>query len=319
MPLGYALSSEEHTPRDLVRNAQKAEELGFEFAAVSDHFHPWVDSQGHSPFVWATLGAMATSTKSIRIGTGVTCPMMRTHPAIVAHAAATIADMMPGRFFLGLGTGEALNEHIFGDRWPPANTRLEMLAEAIEVIRLLWAGGEKNFSGEHYTLENARLYTLPEELPPVVIAAGGPKAAAMAGRMGDGLVSTAPDGEIVKAFRSAGGEAKPSYAQVTVCWAEDEQTAKKTAFQIWPNAAIKGQLSQDLPTPAHFEQAATMVSEDDVAQAVACGPDPELHVARITEYLEAGYDHVYVHQVGPDQDGFFRFFDEQVRPRLGTV
>src|ERR687883_157173 len=185
--LGYALSSEEHTPNDLVRYARRAEEVGFAFALISDHYHPWLDQQGQSPFVWSVVGAIAHATQRLRLGTGVTCPTMRIHPAIVAQAAATAAAMMPGRFFLGVGTGENLNEHILGDRWPEADVRREMLEEAVEVIRLLWQGGQRSHHGRHYTVENARVYTLPETPPPIIVAASGPKAAELAGRIGDGF------------------------------------------------------------------------------------------------------------------------------------
>src|SRR5438552_901542 len=196
--LGYALSSEEHTPNNLVRYAQRAEEVGFAFALISDHYHPWIDQQGHSPFVWSVIGGIAQATQRLRLGTGVTCPTIRTHPAIIAQAAATAAAMMPGRFFLGVGTGENLNEHILGNRWPPHDQRLAMLEEAIEVMRLLWQGGEQTYRGHFYTVENARLFTLPDEPLPVMIAASGTRAAQAAGRIGDGLISTKPEAEIVK-------------------------------------------------------------------------------------------------------------------------
>jgi coenzyme F420-dependent glucose-6-phosphate dehydrogenase len=313
---GYALSSEEHTPNDLVRNARRAEEVGFTFALISDHFHPWVDRQGHSPFVWSVIGAIAHATKQIRLGTGVTCPTIRIHPAIIAHAAATSAAMMPGRFFLGVGTGENLNEHILGDRWPPHGVRLEMLEEAIEVMRLLWKGGSQTHHGEYYTVENARLYTLPDEPPPIMVAAGGPKAAEAAGRLGDGMIGTSPDAEVVRAFRSAGGSGRPRYGQITVCWARSEAEAKRTAYEIWPNAGIKGELSQELPLPAHFEQAAGMIDENAVAEQVICGPDPQRHIEMIKKYADAGYDHIYIHQVGPDQEGFFQFYQREVLPQF---
>lgn len=236
--IGYAISSEEVTPNAAVRNAQRAEEAGFRFALVSDHFHPWIDEQGHSPFVWSVLGGIATMTTTLRVGTGVTCPMIRIHPAIIAHAAATVAAMMPGRFFLGVGTGENLNEHILGDQWPAYNVRAEMLEEAIDVIRLLWQGGEQSHYGLYYTVEQARLYTLPDELPPIMIAAAGEKSAELAGRMGDGLISTAPKAEVVEAFEGEGGAGRPKYGQVTVCYAEDDATARKIAYRYWPNAAL---------------------------------------------------------------------------------
>lgn len=314
--IGYAISSEEHAPRDILHHARRAEEAGFPFALISDHFHPWVDRQGHSPFVWSVLGGIAHATEHLRIGTGVTCPMIRIHPAIIAHAAATVAAMMPGRFFLGVGTGENLNEHILGDRWPPHDVRSEMLEEAVAVIRLLWQGGEQTHRGRHYTVENARLYTLPEEPPPIMVAGSGPRAARLAGRIGDGLINTAPDAEVRETFERAGGAGKPRYAQMTVCWAADEAQARRTAFEIWPNGGLKGELSQELPTPAHFEQAAKLVTEEMVAEEVVCGPDPERHIAKIQAYVDAGYDHIYVHQVGPDQEGFFRFYEREILPRF---
>ncbi|MEY2476623.1 MAG: hypothetical protein QOG87_1938 [Actinomycetota bacterium] len=312
---GYALSSEEHRPSDMVRYARLAEDTGFGFIGISDHFHPWTDSQGESPFVWSVLGAIAETTERIELITGVTAPIIRMHPGIVAHAAATTAAMMPGRFSLGLGSGEALNEHIFGDRWPPTDVRLEMLEEAIAVIRLLWQGGSQSHEGKHYRVENARIYTLPDELPPIVVAASGDKAARLAGRCGDGLMSTAPDADVIKTWSQASGKG-PKYAQVTVLWHDDEATAKKMAYELWPNAATTGQLSQDLPTPAHFEQAAEMVDEDAVATKVVCGPDVGRHVEMIERYRDAGFDHIYLHQVGPDQEGFFRFWDTELSKRL---
>lgn len=314
--IGYALSSEEHEPNDLVRYARRAEEVGFSFALISDHYHPWVDKQGHSPFVWSVIGGIAHTTRRLRLGTGVTCPTIRIHPAIIAQAAATAAAMMPGRFFLGVGTGENLNEHILGDRWPPHDIRLEMLEEAVSIIRLLWEGGEQSHWGIYYTVENARLYTLPDELPAIMVAGSGPSAADGAGRFGDGLISTAPEAELVQAFEEAGGSGKPRYGQLTVCWARNEAEAQQTAYEIWPNSGLKGELSQELATPAHFEQAAKMIKPEDIAKEVICGPDPERHREGIRKFIEAGYDHVYIHQIGPDQEGFFQFYQREVLPKL---
>jgi coenzyme F420-dependent glucose-6-phosphate dehydrogenase len=316
--LGFALSSEEHRPLDLVRYAARAEEAGFEYALVSDHFHPWIDKQGQSPFVWSVVGGIAQSTQRLRLGTGVTCPTIRIHPAIIAQAAATSAAMLPGRFFLGVGTGENLNEHVLGDRWPEAAVRLGMLEEAIEVIRLLWQGGYQSHHGRYYTVEEARIYTLPEELPPIYVAASKPNAADVAGRSGDGLISTSPDAELVEAFDSAGGAGKPKLGQVTVCFAEDEAEARRTAHEWWPNAAVKGDLSQELPLPRHFEEAAEMVTEEDVTEKIVCGPDPDPYFEQIDAYADAGFDHVYLHQVGPDQESFFRFAQEQLLPRYAA-
>jgi coenzyme F420-dependent glucose-6-phosphate dehydrogenase len=315
MQLGYALSSEEHGPRELVQNARTAEEAGFSFALISDHFHPWVDAQGESPFVWSVIGGIAEATESLRLGTGVTCPTIRIHPAIIAHAAATSAAMMPGRFFLGLGAGENLNEHVVGEGWPAPDERLAMLAEAIEVIRLLWEGGYQTHRGDFFEVEQARLYTLPDEPPPIAVAAGKPLAAELAGRAGDAFIGVAPDKKLIDKYEQAGGKG-PRYGQVTVCWAEDEAEAKKTAREVWPNAALGGDLSYELPLPLHYEQATENVTEDDVAESVICDPDPEPHLEAIREYEQAGYDHVYVHQVGRDQEGFFRFYEQEILPKL---
>ncbi len=319
MELGYAVSSEEHRPLDLVRNTAKAEEAGFTFALVSDHFHPWIDRQGESAFVWNVLGGIALATEQLVVGTGVTCPTIRIHPAIVAQAAATTAAMLPGRFFLGVGTGENLNEHVLGQRWPSTETRREMLEEAVGLIRELWRGDLMSHRGRHYTVENARIYTLPDEPIDVMVAAGGPQAAEVAGRIGDGLISTAPDAALLDAFDEAGGNGKPRYAQLTVCWASSEADARRTAHQVWPNAALKGTLGQELPLPSHFEAAAAMVTEEDVAKAVVCGPDRTAHIAGIDEYVEAGYTHVYIHQVGPDQEGFLRFYATEILPHYATM
>jgi G6PDH family F420-dependent oxidoreductase len=312
---GYALSSEEHPPNDLVRYARRAEAAGFSFAAISDHFHPWIDQQGQSPFVWSVLGAISHATSRLKLGTGVTCPTVRIHPAIIAQAAATVAAMMPGRFFLGVGSGENLNEHILGDHWPPAPVRQDMLAEAIAVIRQLWEGGDQSFDGAFYTVENARIYTLPEDPPPIILAAGGPSAATLAGTVADGLWAVAPDAELLSTYRDAGGSG-PRYGQVKVCWAVDEEEAKKTAFQWWPNAGVGGELTQELRLPRHFEQAARLVTPEDAAEKIPLGPDPDRHAEAVKAYVDAGFDHVYIHQIGPDQEGFFDFFERELAPRL---
>lgn len=312
---GYTLSCEEHGPRPLVEWAQRAEEAGFEFAIASDHYHPWTDRQGNAPFVWSLLGGVAMTTRRLRVGTGVTCPIIRQHPAIVAQAAATVAAMMPGRFFLGVGTGERLNEHVSGEHWPSAPVRREMLAEAIEIIRELWEGGLVDYHGAYFTVEDARIYTRPERLPPIYVAAAGIEAAELAGRIGDGFISTAPERELVRAFDAAGDGQRPHYAQIHVCYADDEAQARKTAHARWPNAALSGELGSQLALPRQYMQATKTVSEDDVAAVVVCGPDPERHLAMIRKYEDAGFDHIWFHQIGDDQESFFRFYEEQVLPQ----
>jgi len=314
MEIGYALSSEEHSPVHLVRYAQRAEEVGFDFALISDHYHPWVDRQGHSPFVWCTIGGIAQSTSRLRLGTGVTCPLLRIHPAIIAQAAATAAAMMPGRFFLGVGTGENLNEHVLGDKWPPAEVRLEMLDEAIDVIRLLWQGGEQSYRGAHYEIEEARLYTLPEELPPIYVAADGEQSAEIAARAGDGLIGVSPEAELIDQFTVAGGKRKPRYGQLTVCYAGGEAEARRIAHTWWPNAGLKGNLAWEVKKPSLFEHACAPLREEDIADSIICGPDAKRHRAAIKKFIDSGYDHVYIHQVGPDQEGFFRFYQEEIIP-----
>lgn len=310
--IGYALSSEEHKPNDLVHFARRAEEVGFTFALISDHYHPWVSEQGQSPFVWSVIGAIAQVTEHLRLGTGVTCPTTRIHPAIIAQAAATAAAMMPGRFFLGVGTGENLNEHIMADRWPPHDIRLAMLTEAVELIRALWQGDTVSWWGEFYTVEDACVYTLPAKLPPIMVAASGATMLEAAGQLGDGLIGLAPNKEDIARFEKAGGADKPKYGQVTVCWAESEAEAENTVARIWPNTGLTGEMAQELRTVAHFEQAVEMLHKEDITKNIVCGPDPMKHVEGIQKMIEAGFDHVYIHQIGPDQEGFFRFYKEEV-------
>ena len=317
--LGYKLSSEEQRPNDLVSYATMAEDAGFTFSLISDHYHPWVDKQGQSPFVWCVIGGIAHATKRLRLGTGVTCPTVRVHPAIMAQAAATAAAMMEGRFFFGVGTGENLNEHVIGQGWPETEVRQERLREAIEIIRQLWRGGYQSHHGRHYTVENARLYTLPETLPPLMIAAGGPKSAEVAARLGDGLIGTSPDDKMLTKFDEAGGRGKPKIAELGVCWAADERSARRTAHEWWPTAAMESSLSWELPLPKHFQDVATLVTEDAVAESIVCGPDVDRHVEAIKKYADAGYDHVCIHQIGPDQQGFLKFYERDVMPRLSKL
>ncbi len=316
--IGYALSSEEHTAPDLVRYAKGAEDAGFSFALISDHFHPWIDRQGQSPFVWSTLGAIAHATERLIVGTGVTCPTIRTHPAIIAQAAATMGQLMPGRFFLGVGSGENLNEHVIGEYWPTTEVRQEMLDEAIEVMRLLWEGELTSHRGDYYVVEQARIYSLPDHPVPIMVAAGGPSAAALAARSGDGLIATSPSEETVQTYRDEGGDG-PRIGSLTLCWAETEAAARKTALEWWPNAAIGGNLGQELRLPSEFEAAAQLVREEDVAEIVPCGPDPGPVLEALEDYINAGFDHIFMHQVGPDQEGFFRFYERELASKLAPA
>jgi G6PDH family F420-dependent oxidoreductase len=299
----------------LLHQARRAEEAGFEALWISDHYHPWNDEQGNAPFVWSVIGGLSQVT-SLPVTTGVTCPTVRIHPAIISQVAATSKVMLEGRFALGVGTGENLSEHILGDRWPPTDVRLEMLEEAVEVMRRLWEGGQKSHHGKHYTVENARIYTLPEEPPEILVSGFGPKATCLAGRIGDGYCGVEPDAELVSLFRSSGGGEKPAHAGMKVCWSEDEAKARETAHRLWANEVLPGELGQELPTPAHFEQAMQLVTEEMVAEAFACRPDPERHLEAIRQYIDAGYDEVYVQQMGPEQEGFFRFYEREILPKL---
>jgi coenzyme F420-dependent glucose-6-phosphate dehydrogenase len=312
---GYTLSSEEHHPNDLVRCAQRAEELGFEFVSISDHFHPWVPEQGHSGFVWSTIGGIAATTERVRVGVGVSCPLIRIHPVIIAQAAATSAAMLGDRFFLGVGTGELLNEHVTGARWPAIDVRRDMLDEAVAVMRRLWTGEDVDFHGRFYEVERARLFTLPAEPPPIVVSAFGAKAAALAARIGDGMWSSSPDPEPLRLYRAQGGRG-PAIAQIELCWGEDRDEAVATAHRVWPNSSLPGQLGQEVATPALYAQAVQLVTPAMVAEAIPCGPDPGPVVDAVRAYEEAGYDHLHFHQIGPDQEGFFRFWEKELEPAL---
>jgi len=314
--LGFTLSCEEFPPRDLVRIAVSAQAAGFSFASISDHFHPWTDEQGHSPFAWSVIGAVAQAAENLPIGTGVTCPIFRFYPPIVAQAAATAAGMARAGFFLGVGTGENLNEHIVGQGWPPHGVRLDMLKEAISILRGLWKGSYYSHQGKYFTVENARLYSLPKAPPPIYMAASGPDAARVAGEVADGLISTAANQRLVQTFESSGGAAKPKYVQFHVCYAADEKTARETALRCWSIAALPGSLHSALATPAEFMDAASLVTEEQVAKKVVCGPDPRLHKDKIRECIEAGYDHIYIHQVGPEQEPCIDFYRREILPDL---
>ncbi len=315
MQYGYKLAAEGFGPKELVRQAQLAEASGFDFVEISDHFHPWLDSQGHSPFAWSVLGAIAAGTDSLGLATGVTCPTVRYHPAVIAQAAATMSLLSDGRFTLGLGSGERLNEHVVGRGFPAVAERQAMLREAIEIIRLLWSGGYHSYRGEYLDLEDARVFDLPERLPQIVVAAGGPDAAELAAELGDGMFGTEPKAELFEAYRSAGG-AGPAYGEVGLAWAEDEASAVRAAFESARWSLTGWKVMSELPNPANFEASARYVREEDVAGQMPCGPDAAKHLAAIRQYEQAGYDHVVLMNNGSDADGFLDFFARELKPQL---
>jgi G6PDH family F420-dependent oxidoreductase len=316
MRIGYFLSCEEYGPLELVEQARRAEEAGFHGLWISDHYHPWNEAQGESPFVWSVIGALAQATSRLPVTTAVTCPTVRIHPAIVAQAAATSAVLLGGRFVLGVGTGEALNEHILGDAWPPADVRIEMLGEAIEVMRRLWTGEDVLHRGTHYRVENARIYTLPSQPPRVYVSGFGPKSASLAAATGDGYCLTMPDADLVGRFREQGGGDKPAQGGFKVCWGPDAAACRATAHRVWPNEALPGELAQVVPTPAHFEQATELVTEDLVAETIPCGPDLEPHLQKLQQFADAGFDEVYVQQIGGAPQAFFDTYRREILPRF---
>ncbi|MFF4715624.1 LLM class F420-dependent oxidoreductase [Streptomyces eurythermus] len=312
---GYFLAAEEHDPAALIEQARMAEQAGFQALWISDHYHPWNDAQGQSAFVWSVIGALSQAV-SLPVETAVTCPTVRIHPAVLAQAAATSAVLTGGRFRLGVGTGEALNEHILGDHWPPVRVRLEMLEEAIEVMRRLFTGEEVSHHGKHYTVENARLYTIPDEPVPIDISAFGPKALSLASRAGDGFITMMPDREAVTRFREGGGGTKPVSGGTKVCYGPDRDECVRTVHRLWYNELLPGEMGQVLPSPRHFEQLHELVTEDMVREKVVCGNDADQHVSTLRAFADAGFDRVYVNQIGPDQRGFFDFYRTKVLPRL---
>ncbi|MCU1602052.1 MAG: F420-dependent oxidoreductase, family [Frankiales bacterium] len=314
---GYFLSAEELSPRKIVDTARTAETAGFDRVWLSDHFHPWTREQGESAFVWSVLGALATST-DLHLTTAVTCPTFRIHPAVIAQATATTAALAPGRFTFGVGSGEALNEHVLGDAWPPVSVRHDRLREAIAIIRELWAGGVVTHEGEHYTVHDARIFSLPEQLPEILVSGFGPEATKLAAEIGDGWITVQPDKDGMSTYREAGGSGR-TQAGAKICWAETEQEAAETAHRLWGFQGAGGQTSQDLPLWLGFEGIRELTHPDDIAKAVPCGPDPEKAAEALREYVEAGFDEVYVAQMGPDQEGGIRFLTEQVLPLLEST
>jgi len=314
---GYFLSCEEYSPDQLLEQAQLAEEAGFDALWISDHYHPWTSTQGQSPFVWSMIGAISRVCE-LPVTTAVTCPTIRIHPAVIAQAAATSAVLLgPGRFRLGVGSGEALNEHVLGDAWPAADVRLEMLEEAVELIRRLWTGEDVTHRGRHYTVENARIWTRPEESPEILVSAFGPKAIEVAARIGDGYVTTTADRELLERFRSASTRENPTtQAGFKVAWAPTTDEGVDEAHRIWPNSGLPGELSQVLATVEHFEQASTLVTRESTEKSVSAGPDAKAHLEAYQPYLDAGFDEIYVANMGPHYADMLRGFGAEVLPAL---
>jgi G6PDH family F420-dependent oxidoreductase len=313
--LGFKLIAEAYPPDEIVRQAVRAEETGFDFVEVSDHFHPWVPEQEHSGFAFSMLAAAAARTERIELATGVTCPFIRYHPAVVAQAAATTALLSDGRFTLGIGAGERLNEHIVGAGWPAVSTRHEMLREALEIIRLLWSGGYHSYEGKHLRLEDARVFDLPDELPPIAVAAGGPAAARIAGELGDALVVTEPREDLIAAYESAGGTGR-RYAEVPLAWAPSEDAAAESARKLFRFGIIGWKVQAELPNPVNFDAATALITADDMREQFGCGPDVARHVEVAKDFVAAGYDQLALINAGPDMDGFFDFFGRELAPAL---
>jgi G6PDH family F420-dependent oxidoreductase len=318
MRLGFKLIAEAYSPVEIVEQAVRAEAAGFDFVEVSDHFHPWVPEHEHSGFAFSMLAAAAARTTTIELATGVTCPFIRYHPAIVAQAAATTALLSGGRFTLGIGAGERLNEHVVGQGWPPVAQRHGMLREALEIIRLLWSGGYQSYDGKYLRLEDARVFDLPDTLPTIAVAAGGPDAARIAGELGDALFVTEPREDLVTAYREAGGDG-PRYAEVPLAWATTEDEAAESARRLFRFGVTGWKVQAELPNPVNFDAATELVTADHLREQFGCGPDVARHVEVARKFVDAGYDRLALINAGPDMDGFFDFFTKELGPALREV
>ena len=317
---GYTMMCEQAGPGQLVADVVAAEQAGFDFSVISDHYFPWLDSQGHSSFAWSVLGAAAQATGRIPLMTYVTCPTIRYNPVVIAQAAATVQLLSGGRFTLGLGSGENLNEHVVGGGWPSVDVRHEMLREAIEIIRDLWTGDYVTRDGEFFEVDSARIWDLPEELPPIAVAASGPQSCRLAGELGDVLVAVEPSSDTVEAFDAAGGKGKPRVGQVPVCFDRDEQAAVERAHDQFRWFAGGWKVNAELPGTAAFAAASQFVRPDDVAQEIPCGPDVERHVEAVRPFVDAGFTHVAIVQVGGDhQDEFIRWSEQELLPALRAM
>jgi G6PDH family F420-dependent oxidoreductase len=318
MQIGYKLATEGFGPNEIIRQAVRAEQAGFDFVEMSDHYHPWLDVQGHSAFTWTVFGAIAARTQTIGLATGVTCPTMRYHPAIIAQAAATLAIVSGGRFTLGIGAGERLNEHVVGLGFPSVRGRHERLREALEIIRALWSGGYHSYQGKHLQLEDARVFDLPETLPVIAVAASGPGSAKIAGELGTGLFATQPDREIVEHYHRAGGDG-PHYCEVPLAWASDEKQAVQAALTTSRWNVLGWKVMSELPNPVNFDAASSRVDEDDIRRYFAVGPDPEVHVQKVRSFLDAGFNRLVLANAGPDPDGFIDFFEQELAGHLRSL
>ncbi|GHJ25510.1 TIGR03557 family F420-dependent LLM class oxidoreductase [Streptomyces albus] len=315
MQIGYKLATEQYGPQELIRQAVAAEAAGFDFVEMSDHYHPWLDDQGHSAFTWSVLGAIAAKTERIGLVTGVTCPSMRYHPAIVAQAAATVALVSEGRFVLGVGSGERLNEHVIGRGWPAVSERHTMFREALEIIRLLWQGGYRSYGGKYLRLEDARVFDLPPEQPLIAVAASGAASARIAAELGDALFATEEKPEIVRHYRQAGGTG-PGYAEVPMSYAADEKEAVRSALTYFRWALSGWKVMSELPNPVNFEAATAQVREEDIRGRFACGNDPARYLEVARPFADAGYDRLVLMNAGPNPRGFFDFCEAELLGRL---
>ncbi|GAA3475271.1 TIGR03557 family F420-dependent LLM class oxidoreductase [Nonomuraea roseola] len=319
--IGYTLMSEQTPARQLVDYAVTAEQLGFDFAVISDHYFPWIEEMGHSPYAWSVLGAVAHATQRIPLMTYVTCPIMRYHPAVVAQKAATMGALSGGRFTLGLGAGENLNEHVIGEGWPPADTRHEMFREAIEIIKELFGGDYVTYHGEYFNVDSAKLYDRPDERVPIGIAASGGRSAAIAAELGDLLVVNDPMPEVVQQFNAAGGTGKPVYGQLPIAYDTDAEAAKERAHRLWRWSGVGGwKVMAELPGPVNFAAAASTVRPEDVAESVPCGDAVDAVVQAVRKFADAGYTHVALVQIGADQQQpFFDWAKGSLLPALREI
>jgi G6PDH family F420-dependent oxidoreductase len=318
MRIGYKLATEGFGPMELIRQAVLAEQAGFDFVAMSDHYHPCVEAQGHSAFTWNLLSAIAMKTDRIGLATGVTCPSMRYHPAIIAQAAATLAIISDGRFTLGVGAGERLNEHVTGEGFPARRVRHERFREALEIIRLLWRGGYRSYDGRYLKHEDARVFDLPEELPVIAVAASGPESAKVAAELGDGLFAVEPDADLVGTWHGLGGHG-PAYGEMPLAWADDDDTAVAAVLEKNAFALSGWKVMAELPNPANFESVTALVTPDQVRGQFACGPDPKRHLEVAREFARAGFDHLVAMNAGPDPDGFMDFFARELAAPLRAL